>query len=124
MFAGQGLPAFMPFLKKSLSVDVAFETPKQPESAYIIEAPSVNAAFVEELGVLNVSRRSFSKAERVLHSHGHTFQEIHALRNYALQRHVDMVVYPLTTEHCENLVSLANKHDVVLVPYGGGTNVT
>jgi len=35
-----------------------------------------------------------------------------------------MVIYPLTTEHCENIVALANKHDVVLVPYGGGTNVT
>lgn len=81
-------------------------------------------AFVEELGVQNLSRRSFLKDERILHSHGHTFQEIHALRHESLQRHVDMVVYPLTTEHCENLVSLANKHNVMLVPYGGGSNVT
>jgi alkyldihydroxyacetonephosphate synthase len=35
-----------------------------------------------------------------------------------------MVVYPFTTEHVENLVALANKHNVMLVPYGGGTNVT
>lgn len=34
------------------------------------------------------------------------------------------MVYPTTTEHVENLVTLANKHDVVLVAYGGGTNVT
>lgn len=33
-------------------------------------------------------------------------------------------MYPLTTEQVENLVKLANKHNVVLVPYGGGTNVT
>jgi alkyldihydroxyacetonephosphate synthase len=33
-------------------------------------------------------------------------------------------LYPLTTEQVENLVKLANKHNVVLVPYGGGTNVT
>jgi len=33
-------------------------------------------------------------------------------------------VYPNSTEHCEQLVQLANKHDVVIVPYGGGTNVT
>jgi len=35
-----------------------------------------------------------------------------------------MVVYPANTEQVENLVKLANKHNVVLVPYGGGTNVT
>lgn len=33
-------------------------------------------------------------------------------------------MYPLTTEQVESLVKLANKHNVVLVPYGGGTNVT
>lgn len=37
---------------------------------------------------------------------------------------MDCVIYPYTTEHVENLVTLANKHSVVLVPYGGGTNVT
>ena len=31
---------------------------------------------------------------------------------------------PSSHEQCVNLVELANKHDVVLVPYGGGTNVT
>jgi len=46
------------------------------------------------------------------------------LRHGSLERHVDMVIYPLTTEHCERLVTLANKHNVMLVPYGGGTNVT
>ena len=35
-----------------------------------------------------------------------------------------MIVYPISTEHCQNLVTLANKHNVVLVPYGGGTNVS
>ncbi len=34
------------------------------------------------------------------------------------------MIYPFSTEHCENLIKLANKHNVVLVPYGGGTNVT
>jgi len=35
-----------------------------------------------------------------------------------------MVVYPMSTEHCQNLVALANKHNVVIVPYGGGTTVS
>jgi alkyldihydroxyacetonephosphate synthase len=31
---------------------------------------------------------------------------------------------PISTENVERLVLLANKHNVVIVPYGGGTNVT
>ena len=57
-------------------------------------------------------------------SHGHTYQEIFQLRYSQITRVADMVVYPISTEQVENLVMLANKHNVVLVPYGGGTNVT
>lgn len=35
-----------------------------------------------------------------------------------------MIVYPGSHEDCENIVKLAIKHNVVIVPYGGGTNVT
>jgi alkyldihydroxyacetonephosphate synthase len=31
---------------------------------------------------------------------------------------------PNSHENVESLVTLANKHNVMLVPYGGGTNVT
>lgn len=34
------------------------------------------------------------------------------------------MVYPGSSEQVELLVKLAGKHNVVLVPYGGGTNVT
>lgn len=41
-----------------------------------------------------------------------------------MDKFVDMVLYPFTTEHCEKLTKLANKHNVVLVPFGGGTTVS
>ena len=59
-----------------------------------------------------------------MHSHGSSFQEVHNLRNASFARNADMVVYPGSHEDCENLVKLAVKHNVVLVPYGAGTNVT
>ena len=34
------------------------------------------------------------------------------------------MVYPFTSEQVEIIVKFANKHNVVVVPYGGGTNVT
>lgn len=89
-----------------------------------IEPPVVNHDFIAELGVTNVSRRSFMQWERINHSHGATYQEILTLMNGKFERSVDMVIYPGSTEDVESLVVLANKHNVVLVPFGGGTNVT
>ena len=34
------------------------------------------------------------------------------------------MIYPYSTEHCETIVKLAVKHNVMIVPFGGGTNVT
>lgn len=51
-------------------------------------------------------------------------QEIWQLRYTALPKVADVVIYPNSTEDVERLVKLACKHNVVLVPYGGGTNVT
>lgn len=50
--------------------------------------------------------------------------EVFMLRYGTFPRFCDVVVYPESTEQVENLIKLANKHNVVLVPYGGGTNVT
>jgi alkyldihydroxyacetonephosphate synthase len=59
-----------------------------------------------------------------MHSHGASLREVFQLRYGRFDRYVDVVVYPGTHDHVEKLVKLANEHDVVLIPYGGGTNVT
>lgn len=59
-----------------------------------------------------------------MHSHGATLQEVFILRHGSFKRCVDVVIYPDSHEQVEKIVQLANKHNVVIVPYGGGTNVT
>ena len=59
-----------------------------------------------------------------MHSHGASLKEVYALRYSRFERYVDVVVYPDSTDQVEQIVALANTHNVVLVPYGGGTNVT
>lgn len=61
---------------------------------------------------------------RIFHSHGHSLQELFLLRNSKLPRTVDYVIYITTHEQAEQLIEAAKKHNVVLIPFGGGTNVT
>lgn len=59
-----------------------------------------------------------------MHSHGASLREVFALRYGKFERYVDMVLYPGSTEHVKTIVELADKHNIVIIPYGGGTNVT
>ena len=59
-----------------------------------------------------------------MHSHGATVREVFALRYGRFERYVDVVIYPNSHEQVVKIVELANEHNVVLIPYGGGTNVT
>ena len=59
-----------------------------------------------------------------MHSHGASLREVFALRYGRFERYVDLVIYVGSNEHVVKLVELANKHNVILIPYGGGTNVT
>jgi len=119
--AGKWLPGFASYASSDLGVDFSKESPRQE---FVPVNPSIfNHDFIKELGE-NFSRRSFEHFDRVMHSHGHSFQEIHILRNFSFKRNADMVLYPGSHEHCEEIVRLATKHNVVIVPYGAGTNVT
>ena len=59
-----------------------------------------------------------------MHSHGASLREIFNLKFGRFVRYVDLVIYPKTNEQVESIISISNTHKVVLIPYGGGTNVT
>ena len=48
-------------------------------------------------------------------------QEIFGLRYGAIPRVTDLVVFPTSHEQVQVVVAAAVKHNVCLIPYGGGT---
>jgi alkyldihydroxyacetonephosphate synthase len=61
---------------------------------------------------------------RLRHGHGHTQEEMYAIKHGRLERVPDLVVFPLDAEQVGRLVEAAVRHDICLIPYGGGTSVT
>jgi len=98
----------------------------QPEDEMEIQNPqNVNHEFVAEIDAEKCfSRRSFEKWERATHSHGASLRELMHLRVGKFPRVVDMVFFPKNSDQTEKFVELAHKHNVMVIPYGGGTNVT
>lgn len=123
--AGQELPHLMPWFRAKLGAPLGFEN--QHPSNYPPEVPLSRCpeALCGELkALLGNEGVSLEDRVRLRHGHGHTGIEIWAIRYGSLPRVPDAVVFPRRHEDVVALVELARREKVVLIPFGGGTNVT
>ena len=125
--AGYSLPGFIPFVEGMLGLpiganDMAPEGQPQPIAGSRIDG-AVLAAVATGLGGAEVST---DDRERLIHSHGQlSVDEVYrVLYGAPLERPVDVVVYPQSEDQVRRLVELAREHNLCLIPYGGGTNVS
>ena len=124
--SGERLPYLIPFVTKVLNTDIKKEPYfKVIEKKYVAER-KINQDFVNDIkSFFNDDQISFSDEERVLHSHGQNSpDEVFKVLYDKLEKFTDIVVYVENEEDVINLIEKAKKHNVCLVPYGGGTNVT
>lgn len=123
--SGKELTRLLPWIRET--IDIKLDPQDALQSAYPtkIPAPFSNQPFTDEIGdFLNVNQISFDGEIRLRHGHGHTQEEMFAIKYEKLGRIPDVVVFPETQEQIAKLIEAAKGHDVSLIPYGGGTNVT
>ena len=117
-------PELWPYLKRELGVDeirwkkpVAFEDVTLPEQKN-------NAAFLAAIGAgLGEGQVVDDKKSRLVHAAGKSFRDLWLMRHGQVQFAPDCVVYPDTEEDVALVVRAAHEHGVVLVPFGGGSNI-
>ena len=122
--SGLVLPNLLPWFRRVIAVDFPLD---RPGGAYPppVDEPRPAAGFLAALaGVLADDQVSTEPAVRLRRGHGHTVAEMEAVRSGGFARVPDYVVFPATAAQVAALVDAAAEHGVVLVPYGGGTNVT
>jgi len=124
MYSGKDLPNMKDYCVNNIGAELS--KPRHVQADMEIYPPqNVNHEFLEELEKTQCfSRRSFMKWERIMHSHGASLREVFNLKYLKFEKYVDLVLYVGSHEQTEEVVQLAHKHNVVLIPYGGGTNVT
>jgi len=66
---------------------------------------------------------SRDRRERLVHAHGQSLPDWVDLRCGTLKRFPDGVACPTTGEELEELLKYAEKNNIVVIPYGGGTSV-
>ena len=92
--------SFVDFGTNVVGIDLS-KNARPAQKEIPIAAPVFNHSFLQELGQSGYSRRSFMKAERVIHSHGQTIKDIFTLRYGTFVRYVDVVIYPNSNEETE-----------------------
>jgi alkyldihydroxyacetonephosphate synthase len=124
--SGCKLDKLLPHIEESFGVQLDIDRQKQEVTEIAIAPPHQNSGFYDELAQLfPADRYSFDDEERLVHSHGQTTtEEVYKVLYSQLERLVDLVFYCESEQDARILISLATKHHVCLVPFGGGTSVS
>ncbi|KAF8793986.1 Alkyldihydroxyacetonephosphate synthase like protein [Argiope bruennichi] len=85
--------------------------------------PVINEMFFQKIKEQRIDY-SFEPQDRLFRSHGHTLKEIFDLRIGNLKRIPDIVIWPSCHDEVVTVVQAAVDYDVVIIPFGGGTNVS
>ncbi|QYO66432.1 FAD-binding oxidoreductase [Leptolyngbya sp. 7M] len=123
--SGKELPRLLPWIREVLNVNV--DTSDVFKSSYptAVPAPVRNEDFLDHITkTITADRISFDDEIRLRHGHGHTQEEMFAIKYGRIGRIPDFVVYPISEDEVAELVTAADANNVVLIPFGGGTNVT
>ncbi|CAH1773004.1 unnamed protein product, partial [Owenia fusiformis] len=122
--SGTVMPALNDWMAENIGISLDHKTPAQPElTAANIPSPIRNESFLEDMKRSGISH-SDDCHDRLFRAHGHTMHEIFTLREGCFERIPDLVVWPGKHNDVIQLIELASKHNVVIIPFGGGTSVS
>ena len=122
---GQRLAKLVPWVEGVMGIALAHDDVRPQVPPGPLPAAADCGPFLAELSaLLSPSQLSLDEAVRRRHAHGHAQSEIFALNHGGGLRAPDCVVFVQRQAEVEAVVAAARRHDVSLIPYGGGTCVT
>ena len=124
--SGTVMHEFLPFVEEMLDIKIDYDNLKPVVTNRPVPRPALNDAFYQAIqAALAPEKVTTDDRQRLIHSHGQTTaDEVYKVLYGTLDRVVDLVVFPESQQEVETLIELAKRHDVCLVPYGGGTSVS
>ncbi len=125
VISGKRLPYLLPWMSRVLGVEIDPHDVATDQYPPPIPEPIRNEKFIlvmqENLDTEQLDERP---EVRLRHGHGHTLEDLWDIHHGDVRRVPDLVVYPRDEAQARLVVQAAHEHDVVIIPYGGGTNVS
>lgn len=125
-FDSERHPGFWPFAKEQLGIEED-RGPVPPVSMEAVQLPEaiVHSRFLVELKSILRSGQLFdTRPERVIHAYGKGLRDLFRMRHGWAEGAPDLVVYPESEDDVLAVLRAAAQHDVVVIPFGGGSNIS
>jgi alkyldihydroxyacetonephosphate synthase len=124
--SGYKMPYFLSHIENELGINIELDNYRKEIEHKFVVPSYLNEDFYQAVRQLFPSQQyTLGEAERLLHSHGqNAFDEVYHVLYGNLKRTIDMVFYCESESDAQHLIQLAIAHNVCLVPFGGGTNVS
>ena len=118
-------PKLWPFIRGTLQLpgDLSRTLPVPRETLRLPQRQEAAEFTRELLSRLRPDQLRFDDEDRLSHGFGRSYRDLVRLRAGRIERLPDMVLYPECHEDVEHALAAALRHDVVLIPFGGGTNI-
>ena len=125
-FHHENKPGFRPFVINAIDLDVN-TTPTAPVSIddLPIPAPMISDQLLAELtDAVGTENAVQDDLDRTVHTYGKSARDLLRIRAGDLPRVPDVVVYPGDEAEVQLIVDRAVAADAVIIPYGGGSNIS
>lgn len=124
LLSGVEMPDLMPWIRRKFGLPLP-PLDLNPSNYPPTFPPSrLPDSQVSELRTIVGDHLALDGESRLRRGHGHTQAEMFAIKYSTIERIPDAVVFPGGEEEVIQLVEWAKNKNLVLLPYGGGTNVS
>jgi alkyldihydroxyacetonephosphate synthase len=119
-------PAFAPFVKTAVGLDLTTTAAQEPVAFESLSTPKSRATktlIASLTAIVGEDNVSTDDELRVVHTYGKSIRDLLRIRASLIKRAVDVVVYPATESDVQKIVDLAATKNVIIIPFGGGSNI-
>ncbi len=118
-------PELWPYIVKVTGI-APQQSPKPPVDLDLITLPSQRIhpeALAEIQNVLHPNQIALDDFQRLIHCYGKSFRDLWRMRNGLITDAPDCVCYPQNENEVKLIIAIAVKHNIVVIPFGGGSNI-
>ena len=124
-FDSRAHPGLWPYAKEVLDVESDdVDAPHVPLEAVRLRDAIQHDGFLADLRRwMRDDQICDSRRERVIHAYGKGFRDLFRMRRGLAEGAPDLVLYPENESDVLRTLRAAARHDVVIIPFGGGSNI-
>ena len=119
-------PAFAAFIKSAIDIDI---TRPPADVADLTSLPTPSSRASQELkaclqAIVGPENVKDDPLERIVHAYGKGLRDLVRIRRGDWGRLPDLIIYPGSEDEVAKIVHTALSANAVVVPFGGGTNIS